>query len=299
MATDGRSTLTKQEFFLGFLAAIRIVHGQTLRFAARDLHQAFHQAFSASRTPIFRDLAAKTDYDYDSLFGMSAWLVTGIFQAGRDLLVDIPTGVGQQNDIVIRFDGEEARRRLDALGVRKEFIALANNFIAAAQLLECKDFFELFMAGIRINGGQYWAAPAHAIDEAFRHALSVTKFPVPGGRPVEDIPDAALRHWLKNGLTYLRADEFVESNSNVLLHDYRVRMTVKVAKMRSTQAACARPSLRLPGPSSSAWPPCLPGERRGAFGLAGAQIPTLDKRGPVFLLGRSGFWVLRRAHHVS
>ncbi|MDO8676255.1 MAG: hypothetical protein Q7K16_01240 [Candidatus Azambacteria bacterium] len=93
------------------------------------------------------------------------------------------------------------------------------------------NFFPLFMAGVFVSGGRYWAAPRSALFPAFRHALVVTHFPFPFGYPIEDVSNDFLSGWLDNGLTYLSQNEFVESNSNIFIYDYRVKMTIETAEI--------------------------------------------------------------------
>jgi hypothetical protein len=229
--TTSLPTLTKSQFFNGFFAALLLVHGKTLRAKTSELHSAFHQVFSTSEVPAFRKVAESTSYTYDLLYGQSDWLDSGVSEANRDLLIDLPLSIGRWNDIDIRFNREEAKQRLDKLGLYEEFVAFANAFVTAFRIgVKYNNFFPSFMAGIFVSGGRYWSAPRRALLPAFRHALTMTHFPVPAGYPVDDVSEDLLSGWLDNGLTYLRQIELVESNSNVFICDYRVKMTPETAE---------------------------------------------------------------------
>ncbi len=228
-----KDALTKSDFFWGFFAALRLVHGTTVRAKPSELHRAFHRVFSKSTLPAFKKLAEDTGYCYDPLYGQSAWLAIGITQASRDLIVELPLAVGRWNDIDIRFTRKEAERRLGDLGFRDEFISLANDFIRNLRN-EARptdgQFFECFMAAVYASGGKFWAAPRDQLLPAFRRALEASGFPYPGSHPAGAVSDEYVAHWLKSGLARLRGIELVESNSNVLIHDYRIRMTPETAE---------------------------------------------------------------------
>lgn len=265
--TQARS-LTKADFFAGFLAAVVRVHGTTIRAQHSDLHIAFHKAFSAADTPTFRELARATGYGFDPLYGQSDWLAAGIAQAARDMLVELPTALSRWNDIVIRLGREEAGQRLDELCLHEESVALANAFVAALaerQLTKFgRNFFLQFAGALVVAGGRCWTARYEYLLPAFRHALGAAGFPVAVGHPVENVSDTWLFTWFHGGLGYLRGIELLTVEAQPFFREYRVRSNSRIAEealdtsgLREEYLALARSFLEYlasqPAPEGMCW----------------------------------------------
>ncbi len=229
--TTAPPQLTRNQFFAGFFAALRLIHGKKIRAKTSEFHSAFHKTFSTSDIQLFKNIADQTGYYFDPLYGTSGWLALGIAEAKRDLLIEQPISLGCWNDTIICFNRNEAGQWLDKIELNEEFLIFANSFIAVLRMsAHYNDFFALFMAGIFLSGGKYWAAPKDMLLPAFRYALAVMHCPVPFGYPVEDVSEELLSGWLNNGLAQLCQIELIESNSNVFICDYRVRMTLETAE---------------------------------------------------------------------
>ena len=223
--------LTRDQFMSGFFAALRLIHGKTIRAKTSEFHSAFHKALSTSSIPTLKNIAESTGYSYDPLYGTSGWLDKGIAEATRDLVIERPLSIGHWNDTIICFNLGEAKQHIDELELREKFLTFANEFVNGLCVsANYNNFFPLFMAGVFVSGGKYWAVPRTELLPAFRFALTTTRFPVPYGYRPEDISDNALFNWLHNGLAHLRQIELIESNSNILICDYRIRMTQETAE---------------------------------------------------------------------
>lgn len=124
-------TISRSEFMQGWCTALVVLGTRRLvdRSSHPLLHRAFKKALDATTVPAFRELAREVDYD--PLYSVSRWLVQGIAEASRDLFLE-----HRRFWIEILFEQEEAKRVLEELGLREEFLAFARAFLAKLEELK-------------------------------------------------------------------------------------------------------------------------------------------------------------------
>jgi hypothetical protein len=131
-AVNGKSTLSSDRFFAGFIAALRAVRsdepGASVRLTGNrtTLNRAFWHTINGPEAQ-FVD-SAQLSIDFDPLYGISPWFERALTRAQRDLLIGFPNP--SYVAVEIKLNQQQAERLLKITGYHNEFVALAKAFLA-------------------------------------------------------------------------------------------------------------------------------------------------------------------------
>jgi hypothetical protein len=124
-----KQMLNLNDFLRGLLAALAARGNKSVLANQFDVHRAFYRVVRDIQTRPTRPLQVDLiDFDYDPLYGLSGWLDRALTNAQRDLLISFPNPSYER--LEIRYEPDEGRQILAALGNQDEFLALADGFAA-------------------------------------------------------------------------------------------------------------------------------------------------------------------------
>lgn len=120
----GSTLLGTDDFFCGILAALR-VNGHKQIIAAR-FHRAFYRTLKKLDGPEFTDaiMVNTSGIDFDSLYGLSEWLVCALARARRDFLIRFRSSF--HGDLIeINLEEDRSEKMLSGFGCRETLLKLA------------------------------------------------------------------------------------------------------------------------------------------------------------------------------